>query len=151
MRRCGPKRAGERPPALQAARRVAADMPIVEPCTNDEDPVLERGRAADEAAAPELPATLSAEAMPREFLRPSRDSSVSTLGAPGARGAGRRSPMAARVRFGTRTRIHISLDVADLEASVAFHRVLFEREPSKTQLGCVRFEIDDPPTNLETP
>jgi catechol 2,3-dioxygenase-like lactoylglutathione lyase family enzyme len=56
--------------------------------------------------------------------------------------------MPARVRFGTRTRIHISLDVADLGSSVAFYRALFEREPSKERPGYARFEIDDPPVNL---
>lgn len=40
---------------------------------------------------------------------------------------------------------HLSLDVADLESSVAFYRDLFGAEPAKAKPGYAKFELADPP------
>jgi catechol 2,3-dioxygenase-like lactoylglutathione lyase family enzyme len=45
-------------------------------------------------------------------------------------------------------RFHLSLNVADLERSVAFYRVLFDREPAKCRSDYAKFELDDPPLVL---
>lgn len=52
------------------------------------------------------------------------------------------------VEFATTSRVHIGLEVEDVEASVAFYRVLFTTEPSKTRPGYAKFEPVDPPVNL---
>jgi catechol 2,3-dioxygenase-like lactoylglutathione lyase family enzyme len=51
-------------------------------------------------------------------------------------------PMAPAVRF------HLSLNVSDLERSVAFYRTLFGREPAKWRPDYAKFEVDDPPLVL---
>ncbi|HEY7153209.1 MAG TPA: ArsI/CadI family heavy metal resistance metalloenzyme [Gemmataceae bacterium] len=51
-------------------------------------------------------------------------------------------PMAPSVRF------HLSLNVANLERSIAFYRVLFGREPAKCRPDYAKFELDDPPLVL---
>jgi catechol 2,3-dioxygenase-like lactoylglutathione lyase family enzyme len=51
-------------------------------------------------------------------------------------------PMAPAVRF------HLSLNVSNLERSVAFYRVLFAREPAKCRPDYAKFELDDPPLVL---
>jgi catechol 2,3-dioxygenase-like lactoylglutathione lyase family enzyme len=51
-------------------------------------------------------------------------------------------PVAPAVRF------HLSLNVSDLERSVAFYRVLFGTEPAKRQPDYAKFELDDPPLVL---
>jgi catechol 2,3-dioxygenase-like lactoylglutathione lyase family enzyme len=43
---------------------------------------------------------------------------------------------------------HLSLDVPDLEASVAFYRELFGVEPAKAKPGYAKFELADPPVAL---
>jgi catechol 2,3-dioxygenase-like lactoylglutathione lyase family enzyme len=42
-------------------------------------------------------------------------------------------------------RFHLSLNVADLERSVAFYRILFGCEPAKCRRDYAKFELDDPP------
>lgn len=56
-------------------------------------------------------------------------------------------PMAPAIRF------HLSLNVAELERSVAFYRILFGREPAKCRPDYAKFELDDPPLvlSLEPP
>jgi catechol 2,3-dioxygenase-like lactoylglutathione lyase family enzyme len=51
-------------------------------------------------------------------------------------------PMAPTVRF------HLSLNVSDLDRSVAFYRVLFGRPPAKHHGDYAKFELDDPPLVL---
>jgi catechol 2,3-dioxygenase-like lactoylglutathione lyase family enzyme len=51
-------------------------------------------------------------------------------------------PIAPAVRF------HISLNVAELERSVAFYRILFGKEPAKCRPDYAKFELDDPPLVL---
>jgi catechol 2,3-dioxygenase-like lactoylglutathione lyase family enzyme len=51
-------------------------------------------------------------------------------------------PMAPAIRF------HLSLNVADLERSVAFYCTLFGREPAKCRPDYAKFELDDPPLVL---
>jgi catechol 2,3-dioxygenase-like lactoylglutathione lyase family enzyme len=49
----------------------------------------------------------------------------------------------------TTTLFHLGLTVADLECSLAFYRLLFEREPSKLYAGdYAEFEVLDPPLLL---
>jgi len=43
---------------------------------------------------------------------------------------------------------HLSLDVPDVEAAVAFYRELLGVEPSKQKPGYAKFEITDPPVAL---
>ncbi|MHB1425373.1 MAG: ArsI/CadI family heavy metal resistance metalloenzyme [Gemmataceae bacterium] len=51
-------------------------------------------------------------------------------------------PIAPSVRF------HLSLNVSDLERSLAFYRILFGREPAKQRFDYAKFELDDPPLVL---
>ena len=51
-------------------------------------------------------------------------------------------PMAPAIRF------HLSLNVADLERSIAFYRVLFGTPPAKCRADYAKFELDDPPLVL---
>lgn len=51
-------------------------------------------------------------------------------------------PIAPAVRF------HLSLNVSDLERSVAFYRILFGRDPAKCRSDYAKFELDDPPLVL---
>jgi catechol 2,3-dioxygenase-like lactoylglutathione lyase family enzyme len=51
-------------------------------------------------------------------------------------------PVAPAVRF------HLSLNVANLERSINFYRVLFGREPAKRRADYAKFELDDPPLVL---
>jgi len=43
---------------------------------------------------------------------------------------------------------HLSLQVPDLEGSVAFYRELFGVEPAKRKPGYAKFELTDPPVAL---
>ena len=45
-------------------------------------------------------------------------------------------------------RFHLSLNVASLEKSVAFYRILFGIEPAKHYADYAKFELDDPPLVL---
>ena len=48
----------------------------------------------------------------------------------------------------TITKFHLSLNVSNLERSVAFYRVLFGIEPAKRQVDYAKFELDEPPVVL---
>jgi catechol 2,3-dioxygenase-like lactoylglutathione lyase family enzyme len=48
----------------------------------------------------------------------------------------------------TAVRFHVSLNVSDLERSVAFYRTLFGREPAKRRADYAKFELDEPPLVL---
>lgn len=52
------------------------------------------------------------------------------------------------VEFATASRIHIALAVHNLERSMAFYRVLFGQEPTKTRPRYAKFEVAEPPVNL---
>lgn len=45
-------------------------------------------------------------------------------------------------------RMHISLNVSNLERSVAFYKALFNVEPAKCRPDYAKFELDDPPLVL---
>ena len=47
-----------------------------------------------------------------------------------------------------RSRVHVGLEVEDLQKSVNFYRVLFATEPSKRRPGYAKFEPQDPSVNL---
>jgi catechol 2,3-dioxygenase-like lactoylglutathione lyase family enzyme len=46
------------------------------------------------------------------------------------------------------TRFHLSLNVSDLDRSVAFYRILFGTDPAKLRADYAKFELDDPPVVL---
>lgn len=52
------------------------------------------------------------------------------------------------VQFNTVSRIHMGIVVHDLEKSIAFYRVLFGQEPTKTRPRYAKFEVEEPPVNL---
>jgi catechol 2,3-dioxygenase-like lactoylglutathione lyase family enzyme len=43
---------------------------------------------------------------------------------------------------------HVSLNVRDVEASIAFYRKLFGIEPLKVRRGYAKFDVQEPPLNL---
>jgi catechol 2,3-dioxygenase-like lactoylglutathione lyase family enzyme len=57
-------------------------------------------------------------------------------------------PMVATLPMAPSVRFHLSLNVANLERSIAFYRVLFGREPAKCRPDYAKFELDDPPMVL---
>jgi catechol 2,3-dioxygenase-like lactoylglutathione lyase family enzyme len=57
-------------------------------------------------------------------------------------------PMVATLPMAPSVRFHLSLNVANLERSIAFYRVLFGREPAKCRPDYAKFEMDDPPLVL---
>lgn len=56
--------------------------------------------------------------------------------------------MAATLPVVPAVRFHLSLNVSDLERSVAFYCVLFGRRPAKCRADYAKFELDDPPLVL---
>jgi catechol 2,3-dioxygenase-like lactoylglutathione lyase family enzyme len=52
------------------------------------------------------------------------------------------------VQFDTESRIHLGLAVNDLQKSIAFYRILFGQEPTKTRPGYAKFEVANPHVNL---
>lgn len=46
------------------------------------------------------------------------------------------------------TRFHLSLNVSNLERSVTFYKILFDREPAKLRDDYAKFEADEPPLVL---
>ncbi len=47
-----------------------------------------------------------------------------------------------------KTRVHVNLNVRDLDRSVAFYRTLFGAEPSKTRADYANFRLDSPALHL---
>ena len=45
-------------------------------------------------------------------------------------------------------KIHVALNVRDVEASVLFYRRLFAVEPAKVRAGYAKFDVEFPPLNL---
>jgi catechol 2,3-dioxygenase-like lactoylglutathione lyase family enzyme len=52
------------------------------------------------------------------------------------------------VAFQGSSRVHIGLEVADLERSIAFYGVLFGAQPAKVRPGYAKFEPAEPSVNL---
>lgn len=52
------------------------------------------------------------------------------------------------VDFPTRSRIHISMDVGNIEESIKFYRVFFGQEPTKVRANYAKFEVEEPPLNI---
>ena len=46
------------------------------------------------------------------------------------------------------SRLHVSLNVADLTRSIEFYRKLFDTEPAKVRPDYAKFEVADPPLNF---
>src|SRR5436190_14828995 len=45
-------------------------------------------------------------------------------------------------------KVHVALNVHDVEASIAFYRRLFGIEPAKVRPGYAKFDVEFPPVNL---
>jgi catechol 2,3-dioxygenase-like lactoylglutathione lyase family enzyme len=45
-------------------------------------------------------------------------------------------------------RVHVAINVSDLDAAVAFYEALFASEPAKVVEGFAKFEVDEPNVNL---
>ena len=45
-------------------------------------------------------------------------------------------------------KVHVSLDVSDLEESIRFYSALFGAEPTKLKPGYAKFDLDHPAINL---
>jgi hypothetical protein len=52
------------------------------------------------------------------------------------------------VEFDGASRVHISLDVTDIEASLPFYMVLFDARPTKRREDYVKFELAEPRLNI---
>ncbi len=52
------------------------------------------------------------------------------------------------VEFATTTRVHVAINVNDVEHSLPFYTVLFGQEPTKLRPGYAKFEVADPPVNF---
>jgi catechol 2,3-dioxygenase-like lactoylglutathione lyase family enzyme len=52
------------------------------------------------------------------------------------------------VDFPTVSRIHISMDVSNIEESVRFYSVFFGQEPTKRRTDYAKFEVFEPPLNI---
>jgi catechol 2,3-dioxygenase-like lactoylglutathione lyase family enzyme len=55
---------------------------------------------------------------------------------------------ASAVEFATPTRVHIAINVASVEKSLPFYKVLFGGDPAKVRPGYAKFEVADPPVNF---
>lgn len=45
-------------------------------------------------------------------------------------------------------RVHVALNVSDIERSVAFYKAMFGSDPVKLKPGYAKFDVADPPLNL---
>ena len=52
------------------------------------------------------------------------------------------------VDFQGNSRVHVALEVANVQRSIDFYRVLFGQEPAKVRTGYAKFEPADPSVNL---
>lgn len=52
------------------------------------------------------------------------------------------------VDFPTLSRVHISLDVSNIQNSLKFYKILFNAEPIKQRDDYVKFELFEPPLNI---
>jgi hypothetical protein len=52
------------------------------------------------------------------------------------------------VDFATTTRVHVSVNVSNLERSLVFYQVLFGQAPTKVKPGYAKFEVAEPPVNF---
>ncbi len=52
------------------------------------------------------------------------------------------------IEFATTTRVHVSINVSNVERSLPFYTVLFGQEPTKLRSGYAKFEVAEPPVNF---
>jgi catechol 2,3-dioxygenase-like lactoylglutathione lyase family enzyme len=52
------------------------------------------------------------------------------------------------VEFATTTRVHVSINVSNVERSLPFYTVLFGQAPTKVRAGYAKFEVAEPPVNF---
>src|SRR3972149_3843188 len=58
------------------------------------------------------------------------------------------SPRKRGITMASRQRVHIGLNVNNVDRSVKFYRAMFGIEPVKWKPGYAKFDIDEPPLNL---
>jgi ubiquinone/menaquinone biosynthesis C-methylase UbiE/catechol 2,3-dioxygenase-like lactoylglutathione lyase family enzyme len=51
-------------------------------------------------------------------------------------------------KFATESRLHISVNVTQLERSIAFYRIFFGVNPAKVRTGYAKFDLDEPALNF---
>ena len=52
------------------------------------------------------------------------------------------------VEFATNNRVHVAINVSNVEQSLPFYRTLFAQEPTKLRPGYAKFEVAEPPVNF---
>jgi catechol 2,3-dioxygenase-like lactoylglutathione lyase family enzyme len=52
------------------------------------------------------------------------------------------------VEFATATRVHVSINVREVERSLPFYQTLFGQAPTKVRPGYAKFEVAEPPVNF---
>src|SRR5690348_8787017 len=52
------------------------------------------------------------------------------------------------VEFATTSRVHVAINVSQVERSLPFYTVLFGQEPTKLRPGYAKFEVAEPPVNF---
>ena len=52
------------------------------------------------------------------------------------------------VEFATVTRVHVSINVREVERSLLFYQTLFNQAPTKLRPGYAKFEVAEPPVNF---
>jgi catechol 2,3-dioxygenase-like lactoylglutathione lyase family enzyme len=52
------------------------------------------------------------------------------------------------VEFATTSRVHVAINVRNLERSLPFYQTLFAQEPTKLRPGYAKFEVAEPPVNF---
>ena len=52
------------------------------------------------------------------------------------------------VEFATKSRLHVSINVSNVERSLPFYQTLFAQQPTKIRPGYAKFEVAEPPVNF---
>ncbi|HEX2909295.1 MAG TPA: ArsI/CadI family heavy metal resistance metalloenzyme [Chloroflexia bacterium] len=52
------------------------------------------------------------------------------------------------VEFAGTTRVHVAINVSDVERSLPFYKILFGQEPAKLRPGYAKFEVAEPAVNF---
>lgn len=52
------------------------------------------------------------------------------------------------VEFATSTRVHVAINVSNVEQALPFYQTLFDQAPAKVRPGYAKFEVSNPPVNF---